>query len=317
MKKNPHLESVIDPANYTFLAVTYDGSDEFAQFANIEGRLTVIEYLKKGHKFEPNGTKGICHCCGARPSYLGNYIYNPTGGLIHVGLDCALKLDMGDVAIFRDKRDKLVAFKTGKARAKAYLDRMGLPGFDLVTGQHAIHAFITGYHKKRKQMRDNGVVGEAWDVINHVDREYCEPIRIIDDLVRRCVNSGGLSEKQDAFLLKLWDQVGTKDLTKIWSSAKRQIKAKANKLGDPPTGKVTVEGEILSTKTVESAFGGWQVKMLVRLTGKEEIRVWGTCPSKLLGREIKGKRVRFTATFTPQEKGFGFFSRPSQATIIA
>jgi len=92
-----------------------------------------------------------------------------------------------------------------------------------------------------------------------------------------------------------------------------------------PEGRVEVEGEIVSTKYVESDFGG-AFKMLVEGPGW---KVWGTVPRGLgdeLGREeldgdpvgLRGRRVAFTATFerSADDEAFGFYKRPTKARLI-
>lgn len=85
-----------------------------------------------------------------------------------------------------------------------------------------------------------------------------------------------------------------------------------------PTGRATVEGEILSTKWVENTYsynGGGTTKMLV-LTDAGW-KVWGTMPSSLDAE--RGDRVAFTATLEPSrdDHAFGFFKRPTQARVAA
>lgn len=82
-----------------------------------------------------------------------------------------------------------------------------------------------------------------------------------------------------------------------------------------PTGRVVVEGEILTVKEQLSDYGvTW--KMLVR--DDRGFRVWGTIPAAL-GDADKGYRVRFTARLEPKagEETFGFFTRPTKAEILS
>lgn len=82
---------------------------------------------------------------------------------------------------------------------------------------------------------------------------------------------------------------------------------------DVVEGKVTVEGVIVSFKTVDSGFGE-TVKMLVQCDG---YRVYGTCP-KALDEAQAGDKVQFNATVTKSNKdaSFGTYSRPTKASII-
>jgi hypothetical protein len=80
-----------------------------------------------------------------------------------------------------------------------------------------------------------------------------------------------------------------------------------------PTGRIVVEGEVLTTKWQDSSFGG-TLKMLVKGEGW---KVWGSVPSGLRGLE-KGDKVRFTATVEASEDdpSFGFFKRPTKAEVL-
>jgi hypothetical protein len=73
----------------------------------------------------------------------------------------------------------------------------------------------------------------------------------------------------------------------------------------PPTGRVTVEGKVLSIKDVESQYG-WATKLMVDCAG---YRLYGTMPSGV--NATIGATVRFVATVEPKEVGFGFYSRPT------
>ena len=80
-------------------------------------------------------------------------------------------------------------------------------------------------------------------------------------------------------------------------------------------GKITITGEILTIKLQDGHFGS-TLKMLVR--DDRGFKVWGTYPRSLDDAE-KGDRVAFVATVTASgtDKDFGFFSRPTQAKIVA
>jgi hypothetical protein len=58
------------------------------------------------------------------------------------------------------------------------------------------------------------------------------------------------------------------------------------------------------------------LKMLVKVEVQGGLaKVWGTMPAALdAGR---GDRVAFDAKVTPKERGFGFFSRPTKAEVVA
>lgn len=133
--------------------------------------------------------------------------------------------------------------------------------------------------------------------------------RICRELAEKLDSHGSLSPAQIALALKIAAEINAPKATKI----------------DPPTGRQTVEGVVVSLKEIESDYGydgGWgrrssTWKMLVAVTAPAgEYRVFGTVPSALPIDGLKGSRVRLTATIQPKEPGFGFYSRPSGAEIV-
>jgi hypothetical protein len=80
--------------------------------------------------------------------------------------------------------------------------------------------------------------------------------------------------------------------------------------------RVTVTGQILSTKVVENGFGTC-IKMLVETD--EGWKCWGTVPSSLSDNAIgRGTRIQFDAKLerSRDDRSFGFFSRPTKAVIL-
>jgi hypothetical protein len=76
----------------------------------------------------------------------------------------------------------------------------------------------------------------------------------------------------------------------------------------PPTGRVVVEGKVLSIKQVESQWGT-VTKILVDCGA---YRLFGTAPGHVV-YDTRDAVVRFKATVEPKEVGFGFYSRPGKA----
>jgi hypothetical protein len=75
----------------------------------------------------------------------------------------------------------------------------------------------------------------------------------------------------------------------------------------PPTGRVVVEGKVVSIKQVESQWGT-VTKILVDCGA---YRLFGTAPGHVV--YDRDAVVRFKATVEPKEVGFGFYSRPGKA----
>lgn len=81
-----------------------------------------------------------------------------------------------------------------------------------------------------------------------------------------------------------------------------------------PQGRVQITGTVLTVKWQENDFGG-SLKMLVQADAGW--KVYGTVPASIAHLDtLKGLRITFTATVQPKEAGFGFFSRPTNGSVI-
>jgi hypothetical protein len=111
---------------------------------------------------------------------------------------------------------------------------------------------------------------------------------------------GSLTERQEAALRRSLTQYALAERAAVVVTAPVQ------------EGRGVITGTVLSVKWQENNFGG-SYKMLVQ--SDSGWRVYGTVPSGL-GTDIKGLRVTFTATVEAKEANFGFFSRPTKASVI-
>jgi hypothetical protein len=92
--------------------------------------------------------------------------------------------------------------------------------------------------------------------------------------------------------------------------------------GQVPSGRMTVEGRVVSVKLSESERWGSYYDMAVRL--RNGAIVWSIVPRsldeavKMETEALRGRRVRFTATFevTEQVPRFAFARRPRNASLI-
>lgn len=86
-----------------------------------------------------------------------------------------------------------------------------------------------------------------------------------------------------------------------------------------PEGRQVVAGEVVSVKEMDDYYShsGVTYKMLVKVEmDGGEFRVYGTVPRAIVEDVRTGSQVVFTATLKPKEAGFGFFSRPTGATVV-
>lgn len=145
-----------------------------------------------------------------------------------------------------------------------------------------------------------------------------------------------LANKGNRFALELKEQDRVPTDNQI--AAILKIRGDIDAATDVPEGRQVVAGKVVSVKSELDRFSyheRWTYKMLVE--DDRGFRVFGTCPTELLNaveaaydaqptpefrdrddwfKTLKGQRVTFTATLEPKEKGFGFFKRPTKASLL-
>lgn len=134
------------------------------------------------------------------------------------------------------------------------------------------------------------------------DRAYDQ---FIDDLKSKLIRYGSLSDKQVACI--------TRNIQRDADRAAARAVTPDQPALVVPDGRVAIEGKVISTKLVETGFGT-QYKMLVELADGN--RIFGTVPKGI--DPAKGDTVGFTARIeaSRDDDHFGFFSRPTNPTII-
>ena len=136
------------------------------------------------------------------------------------------------------------------------------------------------------------------------------PRNTIREITERLVRRGSLSDRQVFFLGELLVKVQENDKL----MAEREVERAAAEPLPVPEGqeniRLTVSGEVLSVKDK-----GWGWKILVR--ADDGWKVWGSLPRAISDCK-PGDFVRFDATIKASENDdkFGFFSRPTKATIL-
>lgn len=145
----------------------------------------------------------------------------------------------------------------------------------------------------------------------------------------------------NSFLLDIWTKAFDYELSDkqiaavakvLQADADRAAKKAAEKAEMNPVaeGKQTISGEVVSVKCQDSMYGStW--KMLVK--DDRNFKVWGTIPTAIMNQQdaeggedynaaisdLVGRRVSFNATVeaSDDDKTFGFYSRPTKATLAA
>lgn len=287
-RTDAHRPSVIKPDEYVFVACDYQGSGlEVMGF--IEERKAFRAHMERtGGKFAERFNGGDCHICGARAAYLARFHHEPSNTYITTGMDCAEKMDMGDLILFKSFRKRVAAgLKTTRGKLKAYrlLEERGL--------QAAWEAF----EKNEKLALEKG-----YGALPRSEQ-------ILLDIVRSVVKYGNISDAQADYVRNLLTHISMRPQIE----AKRAAEIKAAAPVPQTTERIKIVGVILSTKEQQSIYGN-VTKMLVR--HETGYKLWGTMPSGLSAD--KGDIVEFTARVerSPNDAKFGFFSRPAKASVI-
>lgn len=131
------------------------------------------------------------------------------------------------------------------------------------------------------------------------------PHYIIQDIRTKLFRWGSISDKQIELVFKIAKQ-----------EAERVPEPEpVNIPEDVLNGRVTLTGEVLGVKCVESEWG-YQTKVLVR--DDRGFKLWGTYPTTGEFYD-KGARIRFTARVerSKDDPAFGFFSRPTKGELLS
>ncbi len=307
-RHDAHRPSTIKPMDYEYVAqqcMKIEGLGDCEIL--MENRKRIAAHMKMtGGKYSGHEHGGNCGVCGSvNAVYTVLFYHAKTNSYIRMGTDCADKCHMGnpeDFRTFRTQVQDALKRRAGKAKAQAILTEGGL---DRVW---TIYEATTA----------SGFPGEQVDITGRqVPSSVPFEERTIFDIVGKLVQYGSISEKQTAFIAKLVSKIDTR------AERARQRAEEDAKALPCPTGRLQVEGTVLSTKYQESPYGE-TLKMLVKTDAGW--KVWGTVPSVLeiftdgdVQRGLQhGDRIRFTATVTPSDKDdkFGFFKRPTKAERI-
>ena len=306
VRNDIHRPSVIEPLDYEYVGIEYDRVDDViggCMMLNEERKNIRAHMARTGGKYSNHEHGGNCHICGAGCIYTALFYHPVTNTYIRTGFDCADKMHMGDTVRFRAFRAAIMDAREltkGINKAKAVLADAGL------TRAWEIYKLDTDSLRALGAVRTITSDGQPHDV-------RTEELGKLTDIVERLVKWGSLSEKQLNFVGLLVKRIDNKVAYEAEQAAKKA--AERAFAADCPTGKVVISGEILSTKVVDGYYGS-QTKMLVR----EDLgfKVWGTVPAAI-GSAKKGDKVTFTATVKPSDDDskFGFFSRPTKASVVS
>jgi len=260
-----HRPSAIQPEDYVFVAIKYDGPSEAGEQATLASRQIIREHIAStGGRYSSHEHGGSCYICGANALYLAVFHHPKTNTYICCGEDCADTLDFStnEFNYFRKKVRAAEGFATGKARAKAILAERGLEA--------------------------------AWPIYiatDHSDFGFEE--RTLADLVGKLVSYGNLSDKQWAFAERLLTGLPAVHAKRAAILAERAADAEQSQWIGTVSDRIEFIATVVFVTTFDSNFGRVTVTGLKDDAGNVIIQ-------KGKGIAEKGERVAIKATVKDQ-----------------
>lgn len=286
--------SVINAAEFEFVADHYlgnsDDSDMWTElaheYANYEAHIARTGGVEANH-----GYKGRCDVCGAKYLYGSWFHTAASNTYIAVGHDCAAKMGLRSEAAFRPFREQV--------------------------NTHRIHAKRV---EAARVLLATHELGDALALYLNPATELKSEEKVIIDIIGKCVRWGSISPNQVQYIKKLQGKIverPAREAARVERDAQREPIPAFLK-------RVNIVGTVISVKEVEgfdaAPWSRWSsppkaYKMLVEHA--DGWRVYGSVPSNIDHEGLKGKRVRFDArvTVSDDDPKFGFFSRPTKASI--
>lgn len=244
---------------------------------------------------DPHPATNQCSHCGQYLRYVAWLRHLPTGYVITVGETC---LDNR----FSQATDAFQALRKGAA-----LDRKA---------------------QRIVKLRNEFVAANP-DLAFLNDKDHEHTNSFVADVARKLRRYGELSERQvDAVRRSI-----VRDAEFAAKRAEQQAADAETNWIPVPSGRIVVEGVVLSAKWKDSDFGS-NLKLLIQVdTAAGSFKVYGNAPISLLGRNEwddegqisvpavgRGDKVRFTATVErapwSDDEFFGTFKRPAKAEIV-
>lgn len=308
-----------------------------------DDRVQVVSSLvDEGWSFAgaPHGSFQCSHC-GTRIRYAALMGHRDTKTLLYVGetcLDNRFSLTKSEFAALRKEAALNAERRNLRAAREAFLvdhpllvwasyaNNIAEAGAEYVWETYSRDGSV--YAEESYATREDAIAATGWEWPWETTKRgtaWIEKTRqgknvsTLDDMWGRFLRYGDMSDKAYAFMTKVLDWMSEAD------ERLQQREAQHTALVDAgvkvPTGRVVIEGTVLSTKSVEQQAGPygtqWVTKMLVQ--ADEGWKVWSTLPSSLPASTDKGDRIRFTATVTASDDDptFGFAKRPAKAEVLS
>lgn len=294
-RTDTHRPSVLDPAEYTEVG-SFDAHDK-------DGYYEIDPSAAHLDNGGVHGYHGRCDHCGHSIRYGVIFKHEPTNTIIAVGLTCARTVGL-----------KSLSEKEIKAKAEHHRILKAIAAWKQERPENAeaadyIDAMFAADSENRQAMADwneQGNIGPAPQASIWYNA-------FVADVGYKLRRYGSLSEKQVAAILK------AKAGAEKYQAMKDAEAAKLAEAAPLAEGRYEITGDVISIKWVEDRYSydglGEIKKMLVKMDDGN--KVYGSVPTSIYGAD-RGTRVSFSAKVerSKDDEHFGFFSRPTKASII-
>jgi hypothetical protein len=289
MRNDIHKPSLLDPAEYVYVAAFYQGDSHWLARAYQAEMEEYEQALEEFQVFDGNhARKGTCDHCGAAFNHGVLFYHVVTTELVHIGHICAANT---------------VGLPDKAAAARKRAERQA---------------------EEMKEQDERKQAGEGWRTENADLVTWLENLPdgshgfLVD--MRFSLNKWGKLTERQTTAARNWK---VRDEERAERKA-RDEQERQERFGEIPAleeGRYTMTGRILNVKWQTGDYGT-QLKMLVEL--QDGNRVWGTCPQAVVGfftdeaDMLKGQSITFTGTVKPKQDDphFGYFSRPAGAKVL-
>jgi hypothetical protein len=284
-RTDTHRPTALVPSEYEYVAVEYLKIEHLGDVQYmVQQRAILAAHMERtGATWSRHVHGGNCMVCGnANAVYTVAFYHAKTNSYVRMGQNCAAEVDgltwnSRDMDCMRRAVADARERKAGMAKAQALLADAGLP--------------------------------QVWDMVQQpYTATEPRPLGTMRDIVGKLVKYGSASDAQVRFLHTLAAQLGN------WAAVQAQRDAERAAAQPAPTGRVTVDVEVVKVEVQENDYG---VRTVMTVKAADGWLAWGTVPAQLPS-ECRGMRVRLTATFTPSDRDpkFAFFKRPL-AVVLA
>lgn len=304
-----HRPSALDPADYTEVGWID------AHFM-CGGQWIDPKYRDKD--WADHKSHSCCDHCGHRLRYSIVFHHAPSDNLVKVGLTCAGTLDLSS-RYEKEMKEHAERRKLDRIRAHRL--------FGDPRAQRAVYWLMDSEFDEceLQTVRDEYMEANYDYALTNDDemRAYKRGLKKINDVYYTGINDWGsrfLASVRWRFekYAELSDKQ-VKTIEKVrYEAAERRAKREAQRLADAEleevrTGRIEICGTVLSTKWQDNDYGG-SLKMLIM--DDRRFKVWGTVPMAI--EPEVGDKVALTATVkaSNDDRSFGFYSRPTKASIV-